>query len=359
MGHFQKLDINTLGRPHHILIKIFEQHRELFYHLIFWMSLFFLFIAIDNTGRGMLFVCFMEGINVIFYAFLVYFNVLYLIPNYLTTKKFSLYAALLILVVLVFTPFKVIIFYLLTEAYPEIQGQIVNERNWYFLSSFVITGSSTIIKIVSDWATHQRDRKELVTQNMQSELQFLKSQINPHFLFNTLNSLYALTLKKSDKAPEIVIKLAEMMRYMLYECNEKQVTLKKEVNYIKNYLDLERLRHGDHVLIKFDIHGEVENQMIAPLLFIPFLENSFKHGLNKQIDQSYVSIHLAIKRDNVEMWIENSKPATLPLQRHKKSGGIGLVNVKRRLNILYPNKHDLNITEKPDSYRVDLNIILT
>ena len=130
-----------------------------------------------------------------------------------------------------------------------------------------------------------------------------------------------------------------MMRYMLYECNEKSVSLQKEVNYIKNYLDLERLRHAGHVDIKFDVKGNISLQKIAPLMFIPFLENSFKHGLNKQINQSFVYIDLEVKEDDIHLIIENSKPQTLPMQTHKKSGGIGLVNVKRRLNILYPDQH--------------------
>ena len=121
-----------------------------------------------------------------------------------------------------------------------------------------------------DWARQLRERQVLQTQTMQSELRFLKSQINPHFLFNTLNNLYALTLKKSDKAPEIVIKLSEMMRYMLYDCNEKRVPLSKEVKYIKNYLDLEGLRQGKNVTINFETEGSITDQKIAPLLFIPF-----------------------------------------------------------------------------------------
>ena len=221
-----------------------------------------------------------------------------------------------------------------------------------------IRDSSTVVKIISDWVKHQRERTELQTQTMQSELRFLKSQINPHFLFNTLNNLYALTLKKSDKAPEIVIKLSEMMRYMLYECNEKRVPLSKEVNYIQNYLDLEALRQGKDVEINFEVYGNVGNQMIAPLMFIPFLENSFKHGLNHHINQGYVDIRLDVETADVRLRIENSKPDSVPLPEHPRSGGIGLVNVRRRLNILYPEQYELNIENEPNSYAVDLKLNL-
>jgi LytS/YehU family sensor histidine kinase len=194
---------------------------------------------------------------------------------------------------------------------------------------------------------------------MQSELKFLKSQINPHFLFNTLNSIYALTLKKSDKAPEIVIKLSEMMRYMLYECNERLVPLSKEVLYVRNYVDLEMLRQGQKVRIDFRVEGDIHDQKIAPLIFTPFLENSFKHGVN-QISEGFVDILLEVQDENVILQIENSKPPKPQVVNHKKpSGGIGLANVKRRLDLLYPESYVLNITEEPDRYKVYLNLELS
>jgi LytS/YehU family sensor histidine kinase len=193
---------------------------------------------------------------------------------------------------------------------------------------------------------------------MQSELKFLRSQVNPHFLFNTLNSLYALTLKKSDKAPEIVIKLSEMMRYMLYECNEKYVPLHKEINYVKNYLELEKLRQGEKMDIKFNLTGMVSDQRIAPMMFIPFLENSFKHGLNKQLDKGYVHIDLKVMDHEVDLEIKNSKPEKLPVLNGKRSGGIGLQNVKRRLNMIYPERYDLQIQDLPDGYQVNLQLQL-
>ena len=203
-----------------------------------------------------------------------------------------------------------------------------------------------------------KEKQELETQTMQSELRFLKSQINPHFLFNTLNNLYALTLKKSDQAPEIVLKLSEMMRYMLYECNEKRVPLSKEVNYIQNYLDLERLRHGQKVDIRFEVEGQIGEQKIAPLMFIPFLENSFKHGLNNHITKGFVLIRMQVESNTVYFFIENSKPDVLPPRDLRRSGGIGLVNVHRRLNLLYPENYALDIDDNPNSYVVNLKINL-
>ena len=193
-------------------------------------------------------------INIAFYMLVVYINLGYLIPRFLNQKNFMTYVLLLLAMVAVFTPIKVMLLYITYEEVDPREFLVMNQHT-IFLLLFTIAGGSTVIKIISDWQRHQRDRKDLETQRMQSEIKFLKSQINPHFLFNTLNSLYALTLKKSDKAPEIVIKLSEMMRYMLYESNERRVPLQKEVNYIQNYLALEALRQSGHADIRFNVEG--------------------------------------------------------------------------------------------------------
>ncbi len=334
--------------------------RSITQHVGFWLLFLLIMTAIESSSHSILFAISNEVINVFFYAVLVYFNLFYLIPNYLTQKKFLTYAILLILSAVIFTPLKVIVFYFKFSYSQDLQNQLQEDMNWFFLVNFFIAGTSTIIKIITDWGKQLREQHELQTQTMQSELRFLKSQINPHFLFNTLNNLYALTLKKDDKAPEIVIKLSEMMRYMLYECNEKRVLLSKEINYIKNYLDLEKLRQGKNVSIDFTHTGDPGIKEIAPLMFIPFLENSFKHGLSHQISQGFVNIKLEVNEKEVDFFIENSKPEKLPspIIKGKKSGGIGLVNVQRRLNLLYPDQYELKIHDYPKTYAVNLKIQL-
>ncbi len=342
-----------------IISKIFAFFtKRVVYHGIFWFLFLVTLMLRDDNQLGFGLSLILEIVTVFFYAVIVYFNLLYLVPNYLNDKNFLYYCLFLVLSVLVLIPIRVFIQYFLLSDFPIIQNGIVSTINVVFLVTFIVAGFSTILKIISDWVKYQRDRRELQTQNMQSELKFLKSQINPHFLFNTLNNLYALTLKKSDKAPEIVIKLSEMMRYMLYECNEKRVLLSKEVSYIRNYLDLERLRQGKNVNIDFKIKGHVTDQKIAPLMFIPFLENSFKHGLNNQISQGYVTINMEINEKTVDFFIENSKAEKLPAIEHRRSGGIGLVNVRRRLNLLYPNHYNLDIKDNPNTYTVNLKLDL-
>ena len=325
------------------------------YHSLFWLMILLLLTVFEDTGQGFAFTFSNELINILFYAAIVYFNLLYLIPNYLTKKQFLNYSALLLLATLIITPLKVLVFYFKFSAYPRLQTDLLENMNWYFLVTFIIASSSTVFKIITDWLRHLRERQELETQTMQSELRFLKSQINPHFLFNTLNNLYALTLKKSDQAPEIVLKLSEMMRYMLYECNEKQVLLSKEVAYIRNYLDLERLRQGKNIDINFEVEGYISDQKIAPLMFIPFLENSFKHGLSNNISKGFVNIRLTVADSDVHFFIENSKPDAPPKRDPSRpSGGIGLVNIHRRLKLLYADQYDLDIVDSPNSYAVNL-----
>lgn len=336
------------------MIKIARQQWLL--HAVFWCFVFamMLMAGSDNSTMGIA----RKVINIAFYMLVVYINLGYLIPKFLSQKNFMTYCLLLLAMVAVFTPIKVVLLYI---TYDEVDPKefLLMNQHIIFMLLFLIAGGSTVLKIISDWQRHQRDRKDLETQRMQSEIRFLKSQINPHFLFNTLNSLYALTLKKSDKAPEIVIKLSEMMRYMLYECNERRVPLYKEVNYVQNYLDLERLRQAGQADIQLDVEGNISDQMIAPLIFIPFLENSFKHGLNHQLGDGYVHVKMKVLDDKLLLRILNSKPATPPLVPDKVSGGIGLVNVERRLNLLYPNQYKLDVLDGPREYIVELSLDLS
>lgn len=327
-------------------------------HILFWLVIYLVFVLIDQNQFHWQISLIKELVNVFFYALVVYINLWLLIPYYLSSKKLVLYAVLLLLLALLTTPIKTFILFHAIADYPVVREDMIENQYLIFLTTLLVLLASTIFKIVFDWLQHQREKKELQTQTMRSELRFLKSQINPHFLFNTLNNLYALTLKKSDLAPEIVLKLSEIMRYMLYECNEKRVPLQKEINYIRNYLALEELRQGKNVKINFTLEGDPDDKKIAPLMFTPFLENSFKHGLNLAITEGYVDIHLHIFDDRIHFYVENSKPETMPQPDTRPRGGIGLANVKRRLNLIYPDQYKLKIKDMPNAYRIELDINL-
>lgn len=288
---------------------------------------------------------------------IVYINLLVLIPSYLQKNSFLLYSLSLLAASILIAPVNALAMYLLNYQHPYYQETITSNLQIYFLSSFFIAGASTVFKITGDWLKHQREKTRLKNEKLVSELKFLRSQINPHFLFNTLNNIYSLSLMKSDKTPEIILKLSEILRYMLYECNGPRVSLKKEINYIQNYLELEKLRQPEHTKIQFEIKGNVDNVEIAPFLFTPFLENAIKHGVNQVLEDPCINILLKIDESILRFRISNTKLEKEPAQTIKKQpGGIGLVNVERRLKILYPGKYHLKIENTPKKYTIFLDL---
>ncbi|MBK8557519.1 MAG: histidine kinase [Lewinellaceae bacterium] len=333
--------------------------RRVVYHSLFWMVLFAVMLwEAFQSGVNWRIGVSSELVSLFFYAVLVYVNLFYLIPNYLARKQFT-YFSLVLASSAVLAPIKVLVLYLVLSGQPEFQSELVAKQGYVFMGNVLIMLLSTTLRVIMDWWRYQAEKQTLLTQSMQSELRFLRSQINPHFLFNTLNNLYALTLKKDNKAPEIVLKLSEIMRYMLYECNEKRVYLSKEIQYMQNYLDLERLRQPAGAEVSALVEGSISDQMIAPLLLVPFLENAFKHGLNHHLEGGgYVRVHIMVAGDDMEFQISNSKTNSFPRQEHPRSGGIGLVNVRQRLQILYPKQHELHTEDSPNDYTVTLSLNL-
>ncbi|HCV50498.1 MAG TPA: histidine kinase [Saprospirales bacterium] len=326
--------------------------------MIFWSILFLLFTVVEGSKGNMLLTIKKEIINIGFFALIVYLNIVYIFPKYVENKNLFGHLLNLFVIALLITPIKTLIIFFLHNNDPQAQATLLKNQIYIFFSTFLVGLSSSIYSIFREWLRSQREKQELQKQTLTSELRFLKSQINPHFLFNTLNNLYALTLKKSDLAPEIVLKLSEMMRYMLYECNERRVPLSKEVNYLKNYLELEKLRQGKNIKTNLIVQGEIGSQMIAPLMFIPFVENSFKHGISDSISEGYVNIEILISDQDLQINIVNSKITRLSPPNKIKSGGIGLVNIRRRLNLIYPEEYILDIQDSPNEYRVELGLTL-
>lgn len=194
--------------------------------------------------------------------------------------------------------------------------------------------------------------KALKEQQLLSELNYLKAQLHPHFFFNTLNNIYSLALKQSKDTAPVVAKLADMMRYILYEADQSKVPLKKEVGFLSNYIEVEQIRHQQNI-IKFDVQGVNEGLQIEPLLMLPFIENAFKHGLEQETGKGFVDIVLCIIENELTLQVVNSKP--LPINSNP---GIGLQNVSKRLELLYPDKHQLDIKDEPNIYHVTLTLQL-
>lgn len=197
--------------------------------------------------------------------------------------------------------------------------------------------------------------EQVLYEKRLAEISYLKAQINPHFLFNTLNSLYALTLEKSDEAPKAVIKLSGIMRYVTTESSKDYVSLDHEINYIKDYIDLQKLRLSSSAKVDFSVNGDFNNKQIVPLVLIPFIENAFKYGINPDED-SLVKIKIDIFENELQMTVQNSKVNIDDMITHKSKQG--LENTEKRLQVLYPNQHKINVIDNEKMYQVQLKLFL-
>ncbi len=321
-----------------------------------WLIFSLILVYIGPSHWTIAHLCLWSIFNTILYALLANINLFILFPKYLQNSSFILYLASLLGICLIATPLKQLINQYLCNLEDGTCAFWITDTKFHFISLIIVASLSTLVRLPLDWLLVQNEKSQLQTKNIESELQFLKNQINPHFLFNTLNNLYALTLKKSDYAPELVLKLSDMLRYMLYECNESEVLLSKEIHYIRNYLDLEKIRLSQHADIRIELKGNISTHKVAPLIFIPFIENSFKHGLKYSSSEAFIHIRFVIE-DYLYFSISNSKANPLPgFSIPKSVGGIGLTNVKKRLDLIYPNQYELHIDNQPDQYIVHLKL---
>ena len=326
-------------------------------HSLLWLLYIALMLIINSDWRYWQFTLANILIHALFLAGLVYLNLWYLLPRFFRQGHFISYALYMSFAVSVILPLEVWCLFYNMRAYPLAQLELLNNQWVHFAFLWLATFSTTILTVVRDWFRQQRIQLDLERRNLQSELSFLRSQINPHFLFNTLNSLYALSLQKSDLAPEMILRLSDIMRYMLYECNEKLVSLQREIDYIHNYLELERMRFGRKARLDFEWEADREDYFLAPLLFVPFLENSVKHGLSHQLDdEGFIEVELFIEQGELEFIVRNSKPSRKP--QPQGPGGIGLKNIKRRLELLYPGQYSLEFSEHPELYIVHFQLSL-
>jgi LytS/YehU family sensor histidine kinase len=217
------------------------------------------------------------------------------------------------------------------------------------LLMFIVTFLASIgLRLNSQWKQTEKER-------LSAQLSYLKTQINPHFLFNTLNSIYAVTIVKVPKGAEMVAKLSEMMRYALKETQSDFVSLEKEINYINNYIDLQKIRFDKSIKYSYIVEGEYDNNQIAPLLLIPFIENAFKHGVNSEQD-SNIRIKISITNNELNLHVTNNKVDIESLPEEKS--GLGIKNTKHRLELIYPSKHLLVISETETLFDVLLHIEL-
>jgi len=289
----------------------------------------------------------------------------YLIPKLYLKKKYLKFTVLLIVYIYVFSTFarlcKIYVAEPITrvgafrkETILEILTDPVYIMAVYFPSVYLVVLIMFAIKSFRDRAEERHRLEVLEKEKANTELKFLKAQIHPHFLFNTLNSIYSLTLAKSDAAPEVVLKLSDLLDYMLYQCNHDRVSLNKEIALIQGYMDLEKIRYGDQLQLQFHHEIDTDGYTIAPLILLSFVENAFKHGASKNPVNPAIKIELKVVDHQLSFSVINTVVATE--NSEEKHEGIGNSNSKRQLELHYPEAHTLTIDEQNDSYSISLNI---
>lgn len=343
-------------------------YRYKFHHLLFWILLFagwfyFRYQDFDSVNKALL----ITSIKVVDLALMVYIANYILIPALLYKKRYVSFCIFFFLMISASSLFKI---YLLGHIiYPSgtfvLFGENFKGRVYdNVIPHFLLVSTGAAFKLLIDYAKAQRRLGEMAKEKAEAELIFLKSQMNPHFLFNSLNSVYFLIDKNNAEARQALHKFSDMLRYQLYEIKDEKVPIEKEISYLKDYIDVQRLRR-ENSSIQFNIDTGMKDFFIEPLLLIPFIENSFKHlshfsnaRLNGKAGQGKPNeINMELSKQNGEM-IFTIKNTTEGKQENavKQEGGIGLANVKRRLELLYPQKHQLTIKNQEGYFEIQLKL---
>ncbi len=346
------------------------------HHLVFWTVYHFIWWSIYKNGSAAVWESLGTPIHltkfilfVLIQAGGVYFCIYYLIPKYLARGKIFSFFFLTMFTVVAMSLIIMGGIYLATEAlnmrYADafkygLDSAMTVFKKDAFPSSLSSMTLGISIKLAKNWLSANRKQEQLEREKLESELKFLKSQFNPHFLFNTINSIFVLIDKNSKLAGESLSQFSQLLRYQLYECNEPQIQLTKELRFVESFLTLEKLRYDSYVDIRVRFPDVSNSQWtIAPFILMPFIENAFKHFQPSKDKPSWVDMSFDLNESVLTFEISNSKSA---LGHHQPDvgdyGGLGLKNVQRRLELLYPNAHELEISDAADSYKVLLRINL-
>ena len=289
-------------------------------------------------------------------ALMVYITNYLLIPKLLYKRKYFWFGVAFIAMILISSIAKMNILAQVLNS-PQLLNLAGNLKARIYdniIPHFFLVLSGAAFKLMMDYTKMQQRMVEMAKEKAEAELNFLKSQINPHFLFNSLNSVYFLIDKNNIEARGALHKFSDMLRYQLYEMNDNTVAVEKEIQYLEDYIDLQKLRKDDNYVIEFNCSSAVKGFCIEPLLLIPFVENAFKHISHYKNELNFIRLQLSINKDELNFSIENSKERAVKVT--EQHSGIGLANVKRRLALLYPQKHNLKITNTIDIFNVELNI---
>lgn len=327
-----------------IIVNKFLQTNK--YHFLFWILIFvYTSYSVYGESGDRIFTIQLATELLIFMIIATYLH-FYVLNKFLEEKTKYLYFAELVAVILFIS--------YLFQLYFSSFYNYTNSFLQTIVSVIFILFITSSLKIFRRAYFQKIQLKEIYAKQLETELSLLKSQVNPHFMFNTLNSIYGLSLEKSDLLPETVIKLSELMRYLLESGKQQYVNLIDEINFIQNYISLEKLRLQGDYKIEFNIDGNYETKKIAPMLLIPIVENCFKHGLDLINKNGFIKIIISISGNYLDFYAENSKT----LSEKKSLNNIGIKNLTTRLNLIYKNDYSLEIDDRTDKFCVSLKVIL-
>ncbi len=336
------------------------QHRMV-QHLLFWLLSFYvlfrLFCTDEKYVETDLIYTFLFHISLVF---LVYANLNILLPRYFQSKRYGYYILGFSIVLALGTLLNHLTFQYLADWLFE-GYYFISYYEWGDILEFTFTymALSTLLHLSKSWFELNEKKKainRLEREKLDAELLSLKSQINPHFLFNSLNNLYSLSLDQDERLPDLLLRLSDNLRYMLYGSADTFVPLQQEIQFLENYIDLQRIRAPERVDIQFAVEGKIKDKTIAPLLLIHFVENAFKFGAKGSDTEAFVHIRCVIKGNVLTFNVRNNKgKLALP---PKSDGGIGLSNTRKRLQLLYPSCHELRIEDQED-FQVFLTLSLS
>lgn len=348
------------------LVNAVTEHKiTALHHVLFWVAYFtFNFLRWGSYFNDYLYSLKSNLLGFPIHITLTYFTIYYLVPKFIFKRKFVAFIIALIVSIYVMVVIKYLLtFFLISYNVwpegPETHSLTFNYAVVMMLGELYVITFAASIKLTIDWLRETGRVAKLEKEQLETELRFLRAQISPHFFFNTLNNIYSLSLEKSDKTPDTIIKLSELMRYVLYETRDKDQSLKKELLFIQNYLDLEKIRYNENLQLNFEVTGDPKGKKIAPLLLVQFIENAFKHGANKSIGKVKIDISIKIEEKFLYFRISNTKPKNQEQRTKKQSGGIGLSNVEKRLKLRYgAHEYRMDIFDESDEYIVNLKLQL-
>ncbi|MBN1986338.1 MAG: histidine kinase [Prolixibacteraceae bacterium] len=324
-------------------------------HILFWALSFLILVNILKVSAEI------KKIDLIYTAvfhvpvfLIVYLNLKVLFPYFLEKGRYFLFAAFAVVIITAGAGFYLILFNqwidYIFKGYYFIAYYSFWDISLYYLIYIFLT---SLLRLARGYFKLQEIEKE----RSETELKALRSQINPHFLFNSLNSIYSLSRKNSPAVPDKIVQLSDLMRHIIYESDSDFIPLEKEIEMVQNYIELQNLRTLASEKINLEINGNVQHKKIAPMVFLPFVENSFKHGLKSGAENAFVHIRITVDDNVIVFVVENAKGAE-PSFTDSKYQGIGIQNVKKRLELLYPGLHKLSIIENEKTFKVFLQIQL-